>query len=136
MSRVRPAGVLLLALVALAGCGTPGADLLVAHRSGSIPGAKLDLRVIDDGQVICNGAKHDISSDDLIEARDVVRKLRRYAKRHLTLPPGHPSILRFSIRTQKGTVQFSDTSAGQPKVFFRAAQLIRTIAKGSCGLKR
>jgi len=126
----------LVLLAAVAGCGTPGADLFVASRSGSIPGANLRMRVIDDGQVVCNGKGHDISSDDLIEAREVVRLLGDPAKQDLVLPPGHPTILRFRIRTEDGIVAFSDTSKGQPAVFYRAAQLIRTIAKNDCGLAR
>ena len=120
----------------LAGCGTPGADLMVVSRSGSIPGAKLQLRVIDDGQVICNGAKHDLPSDDLITAREVERDLGEPARAGTTLAPGHPTILRFRITTEDGTVEFSDTSKTQPQVFYRAAQLVRVIAKGACGLKR
>ena len=126
----------LLAVAALAGCGTPGADLMVISRSGSIPGAGLEMRVIDDGQVVCNGKTHDISSDDLINAREIVRELTKPAKAATALPPGHPTILRFRITTQDGTVIFSDTSKNQPAVFYKAAQLIRVIAKGSCGLPR
>ncbi len=134
MSRL-PLG-LLPAVVALAGCGTAGADLLVAGRSGSIPGAALTMRLIDDGQVVCNGATHRLSSAELIEARKVVRDLAEPARRGVSLPPGHPSILRFRIRTVDGLVGFSDTSAGQPQVFYRVAQLIRGIARGDCGLPR
>jgi hypothetical protein len=122
--------------LALAGCGTPGADLMVVSRSGSIPGADLEMRVIDDGQVICNGKSHDLTSDELIDAREVVRELGKPASEGVNLPPGHPTILRFRITTEDGIVDFSDTSKGQPQVFYRAAQLIRTIAKGACGLER
>ncbi|MDX6664705.1 MAG: hypothetical protein QOG68_911 [Solirubrobacteraceae bacterium] len=128
--------VSLLACAVLAGCGTPGADLLVAQRSGSIAGAALRLRVIDDGQAVCNGRSHELGSKDLIEAREVVRELGDPAKRDLSLPPGTPTVLRFRIRTEAGTVAFSDTSPGQPQIFYRAAELIRTIAKGACGLPR
>ena len=121
---------------ALAGCGTPGADLMVVSRSGSIPGADLEMQVIDDGQVVCNGTTHDMTSDQLIEAREVVRDLREPASEGVNLPPGNPTILRFRITTGDGIVDFSDTSKGQPQVFYRAAQLIRTIAKGACGLPR
>jgi hypothetical protein len=132
----RPALAVLAAAAALQGCGTAGADLLVAQRSGSIPGARLALRVIDDGQVACNGTTHPLPSADLIAAREVVRALAAHARRHVSLPAGHPTILRFRIRTADGAVAFSDTSARQPEAFYRAAQLIRTIAKGACGLKR
>ena len=128
--------LLLLALGGLAGCGTPGADLMVVDRSGSVPGARLHMRVIDDGQVECNGRQHDLPSGQLIDAREVVRELADDATRGTRLPPGKPTILRFRIRTEDGVVAFSDSSAGQPRVFYRAAQLVRTIAKGACGLQR
>ena len=122
--------------VVLAGCGAPGADLFVAERSGSIPGAALRMRVIDDGQVICNGRTHTLDSKDLIRARQVVRDISKQATAGTILPPGHPTILRFRIRDQDGTVEFSDTSPNQPKGFYEAAQLIRTIATGVCRLPR
>jgi hypothetical protein len=133
---VRAALPVVLIAAALAGCGTPGADLMVVSRSGSIPGADLEMRVVDDGQVICNGSTHDLTSDDLIDAREVVRDLAKPASEGANLAPGDPTILRFRITTEDGTVEFSDTSKGQPQSFYRAAQLIRTIAKGACGLPR
>jgi hypothetical protein len=125
-----------LALLLLSGCGTAGADLMVVDRSGSIPGANLQMRVIDDGQVECNGERHDLGSEELIDAREVVRELGEYADKDLSLPPGDRTILRFRIRTERGVVGFSDTSPDQPLVFYEAAQLVRTIAKGACGLTR
>ena len=109
---------------------------MVVSRSGTIPGADLQMRVIDDGQVVCNGKTHDISSDNLIKAREVERDLAEDAKKRTNLPPGHPTILRFRITTEDGSVAFSDTSKKQPQVFYRAAQLVRVIAKGDCGLQR
>lgn len=129
----------LLALVAaplLAGCGTAAGDLMVVERSGSIEGADLSLRVIDDGQVECNGERRDLGSEQLIEAREVVRELAEPAAAGISLPPGDPTILRFRIRTADGVVGFSDTSADQPEVFYRAAQLVRDIAQDACGLRR
>jgi hypothetical protein len=125
-----------LAAFALAGCGTAAGDLMVVERSGEIRHAALSMRVIDDGQVECNGERHDLSSDHLIEAREVVRELAEPAAAGVSLPPGDPSILRFRIRTENGVVGFSDTSPGQPPVFQRAAQLVREIARGDCKLRR
>lgn len=127
---------LLLYALAAGGCGTAGADLMVVERSGSVPGAALRLRVIDDGQVECNGERHDLGSDELIDAREVTRELGDPARRGTRLPPGRPTTYRFRIRTEEGVVAFSDTSPRQPAVFYRAAQLVRTIAKGACGLER
>ena len=132
----RPLLLALLAAPLLAGCGTPAGDLMVVERSGSIRGADLSLRVIDDGQVECNGERHDLSSEQLIDAREVTRELAEPAEAGISLAPGDPSILRFRIRTQEGVVGFSDTSPGQPTVFYEAAQLVRTIARDACGLER
>ncbi len=136
---MRPAAlaiVALLAAVAPAGCGTAGADLLVATRAGSIPGAALTLRVIDDGQAVCNGKSHTLSSELLIDSRELIRDLEEPAKAQTSLPSQRNSILRYRIRTEDGVVGFSDTSRGQPAVFFRAALLVRRIAQEACGLPR
>src|SRR5205823_6210209 len=119
---MRPSAAIALVALAVAGCGAPGADLFVASRSGSIPGAALRMRVVDDGQVVCNGRQHELSSHDLIQARAMVDAIGKQAKRDISLPPGHPTILRYRIETQDGTVAFSDTSPGQPKPFYQAAQ--------------
>jgi hypothetical protein len=127
---------LAVAAVLLAGCGTPGADLFVVTRSGSVPGAGLRMRTVDDGQVVCNGTSHDLPSKLLISSRVLVRDLSDPAKAGTDLPARRGSILRYRIRTEDGTVAFSDNSRGQPAVFFRAALLVRQIAKGPCGLPR
>lgn len=120
----------------LAGCGTPPADLFVADRTGTIPGAKLHLRVDDGGTAYCDGEPHEMPSKLLILSRVLVNDLSKPAKRGRELPPGPSSILRYRIRTEDGIVAFSDTSRGQPPVFYRAADLIRQIAIRACRLPR
>ncbi len=120
----------------LAGCGTPAADLFVVQRTGSIPGAALRLRVSDDGQVMCNGRRHELSSKLLISARVLVQDLHDPAQAGTTLPARRDSILRYSIRDEDGMVAFSDSSPRQPAVFYRAALLVRQIAQRACGLPR
>ncbi len=46
--------LLAVAGFAVVGCGNPSGDDFLVHRTGSIPGAKLTLRVIDDGHVSCD----------------------------------------------------------------------------------
>lgn len=137
------AGAALAAAAMLAaGCGSRAADLFVVQRSGSIPGADLELVVSDDGRANCNGGPDKaITSDQLVAARDILRELQGEdtagpADRRLNLPPGPGSILRYRVRVEGGSVAFSDTSRGQPKEFFRLAVLVRDIAKGPCGLSR
>jgi hypothetical protein len=138
--------LLAVAAVAAAGCNGPRpADLFVVQRSGSITGAKLSLRVIDDGHVSCNrGAPKPISSAQLIDARELRRELDGdqskeqvgLAERHLDLKPGAISTLSYRVRSEQGTVAFSDTSPRQPQAFYRLAKLTRDLARGPCGLPR
>jgi drug/metabolite transporter (DMT)-like permease len=118
------------------GCGTPGHDLMVVKRSGDLPGAQLEMRIADDGFVVCNGERHEMASDLLIDAREVERDLEPIADKNLTLPARANSVLRYRIETEQGTVAFADTSGGQPEAFFRAALLVRRLAKEACGLPR
>lgn len=142
--RLAPAAVAALVVAALAGCGSPSADLFVVHRTGSTPGARLTMLVGDGGTVTCNdGPEHEITSDDLILARKIARELNGKddahpgpAVRTERLVPGPGSILRYEIRSEKGRVAFADTSAGQPAVFFQAAKFTRDIARRVCGLPR
>lgn len=128
--------VALAAAVALAGCGNRHApDLFVLERTGSIPGARLELRVTDDGLVRCNGGPRRRMPDArLLDAREIARALNEIAPR--TLPPGPRSILRYRLRLEDGTVAFSDSSRGQKKEMFLAQELARRVARGTCGLAR
>jgi hypothetical protein len=143
----RPAVLALLVAGAATttGCGGPGpADLFLVQRSGSIPGARLTLRVTDDGGAYCNRAKRaEITSAQLIEARALRTELDGkkdedvgLAEKHLALPPGRVSTLSYRVRSERGTVRFSDTSPRQPQAFYRLAKLTRDIARGPCGLAR
>jgi hypothetical protein len=143
----RAAAVLavLAAAAAAGGCGGPGpADLFLVQRSGSIAGARLTLRITDDGGAFCNGGKRrEITSAQLIEARALRTDLdgkkeedTGLAEQHLNLPPGRVTTLSYRVRSEGGTVAFSDTSARQPQAFYRLAKLTRDIARGACGLAR
>jgi hypothetical protein len=131
------------AAVAAVGCGAPSADLFVVTRSGSIPGARLTMLIGDGGTVRCNGGtEHGLTSKQLIDARKVAfllngdEKAPGPATENLRLPAGPVTILRYVVRSEKGTVAFSDTSPRQPPAFYRVAKLTRDLAKGVCGLPR
>ena len=137
----------LLALVCLAACGGgPPGDVFVVKRDGSVPGAKLRLQISDDGGAYCNdGDRKDITSDQLIEAREIRRELNGdprepeetpgIARKNLSLPATGSSIYSFKVRSEEGTFNFYDNSRGQP-VIGRIIKLTRDIAKQSCGLAR
>lgn len=138
-------------VLALAACGTPSADLFVVKRTGSVQGARLDLRVQDGGEVTCNGKSAGMmSSDQLITARELIRELSGGKvdrqndatsdsgplDRDLVLPPGRRSILRYELRAEEGTIAYSDSSANQPGSFFKLTRLVRDLAKSVCKLPR
>ena len=135
------------AAFALAACdATPPADLYVVMRTGTIAGAKLNMRVTDDGGVYCNhiNKRHEITSKQLIQARAIAHLLngdedkdkQGLDQEHVHLRPGAITSLSYSVRSQEGTVSFSDTSPHQPQAFYQLAELTRQLAKGPCGLPR
>jgi hypothetical protein len=128
-----------------AGCsGARPADLFLVERTGSIPGARLTLRLADDGGAYCNGGRRrELTSAQLITAREIRGELdgRKdddvgLAEKHITLKPGRVTTLSYRVRSEGGTVAFSDTSAHQPQAFYRLAQLTREVAQQACGLAR
>jgi hypothetical protein len=132
-----------LAAAAAAGCGGEAGDLLAVERSGSIPGARLDVRVTVDGRAACNrGDLRQLPSDQVLAARRIERALAGEeedpgpAARDVRLRPGPRSIMRYRARVEAGTVAFADTSRGQPPAFFQVAKLTRDVARGTCGLRR
>ncbi len=125
-----------LAALVLAGCGAPSADLFVVDRSGSDRNANLRLLVSDDGTVTCNGSRHEIPNDRLLDARRLTRELAPQAQLHLVLPPRPGSVLAYKVRMEAGTVAFSDTSRPLPSTFARLEVFTKAISEDVCGLRR
>jgi hypothetical protein len=122
--------------LALAACGTPSPDLFVVHRSGSVPGAKLDL-LVSDTTVRCNlGAARPLSSAQTLEARDITKDLLELQRAKTALPPAPPAqIFRFAVRSEAGTLRYGDTTQ-RPSVLPRLSRFTRDVAVGLCGLQR
>jgi hypothetical protein len=130
---MKRAAVVALLAVLVAGCGAPSADLFVAKRTGSVPGAKLEL-LVSDGTARCNkGKPREISSQQVLEGRLIAKELETVTQRDI--PPEKPAIFGFEVRSQSGTVHFADRNAS-PTVLPRIARLVRDIAIGVCGLPR
>ena len=135
----RGAGTAALAGAALvaAGCGTPSADLFVVDRSGSLPDAKLTLRVGDGGTVRCDGGEEKpISSEDLLDARQLTEDLRPLLDQNVRLAPREGSLLRFRVTGEEGEVRFADNSRRLPKPFAQVIAFTRKIAMQVCGRDR
>ncbi len=130
----RFAAVLLAAGVA--GCGTPSSDLFIVDRDGRLPGAKLSLKVGDGGTVTCDGKEREITSQQLLEAREIHEKLLPLLDDGLRLDAEPGSQLSYRVTGEPGTLRFADTSPRQPPVLARVQAFTREVAKGRCGLPR
>ena len=136
--RVRAAVALAVvgATAALAGCGTPSPDLFVVQRDGTVPGAKLRM-LVSDTSVRCNdGEPLALTSAQTIQARDITDDLLLVQSGAVKVPPAPPAqIFSYEVRTEEGTLRFSDT-AQRPPILPRTAAFIRRVAKDTCKLTR
>jgi hypothetical protein len=125
-----------LAALALGACGTPSPDLFVMHRTGNVPGAKLDL-LVSDTTARCNtAAVKPMSSPQILEARDILKDLLAFQRAKVApaqAPP--PQIFRFVVRTEAGTLRYGDTTQ-RPSILPRLSRFTRDLAIGLCGLPR
>jgi hypothetical protein len=125
--------VLVLLAVGVAGCGGPPADLFVANRTGSVPGAKLEM-LVSDGSVRCNGGKeHEISSAQVLEGRAIATDLETV--KQSDIPKEKAGIFAFEVRSEWGTVRFVDRNTS-PAVLPHIVRLVRDLARSECGLVR
>ncbi len=135
------AAVLLAALtLATLGCGVQSPDLLALTRRGVLPDADVTLVVTDDGHVKCSAANHararPLADPLLLQARELQREVVADARRNRRFPLRPGSELSYRVRTQDGTVGWSDTSRPLPLRYFKLALLAREVAKGPCGRRR
>jgi len=132
----RVLAALLLATAALAGCGAPSADLFEVRRTGPDKPANVTMVVNDGGTVACNGTEHPLGAKRLLRARELTRELAKQAELGIELPPGPGANLSYRVRMEEGTVSFSDTSKGNPPVFFAIAGFTKDVAERVCGIVR
>jgi hypothetical protein len=127
----------LVATGALAGCGGVAApDLFVVERIGSSASARLTLLVNEEGGVTCNGrqAAQKLSDSQIIKAREIQEDLEKPSSEHVSLPPRAGSVMSYYVRDEKGSVRFSDNSAGQPSVFQKLQLFVLQSGQEVCHL--
>jgi hypothetical protein len=135
--RVAAALAALVGIGALAGCGAAAPDVFLLTRSGSLPGARLTLLVNDGGTVRCNGgAPRQLPARRLLDARRIAEDLAQEAHDDLTLPAPPGSLLRYRLRTEQGTVTFSDVDAVRRPELAPVIVFARAVAQDVCGLER
>jgi hypothetical protein len=133
--RLLPAALVLG--LALAGCGSPSADLFEVVRTGPDRNANVRLLVSDGGSVRCNGGKPvPLDAKRLLTARALARDLEGQAQLGLELPRERGTILSYRARLEEGTIAFSDRSRGIPPSFNRLAAFTTDVAERVCKLER
>jgi hypothetical protein len=125
-----------LAVLFLAGCGNPPADLFSVERSGADPNANVQLVVSDGGSVTCDGEEHELDAERLLTARRLVRDLEPQAELGIELPRGPGANLSYRVSMEAGSVAFSDTSPGVPRTFQRVAAFTSDVTERVCGIER
>jgi hypothetical protein len=135
VSRLHAAAAAALCTAA-AGCGAPPHDLFAVERTGEGPGARLELVVNDGGSVSCNGHSHPLDAERLLRARLLERELATQAELGLELPPGERTVLSYRVRSEAGTVSFSDSSPSLPRSFGEVQAFTKDVAEEVCGLSR
>ncbi len=119
-----------------AGCGTPSPDLFVVDRDGTVPGAKLSLLVSDQTARCNDGPAKNLTSAQILEARDIRDDLHEVQQAAVEMPKPPPAqIFTFAVTTELGTLRYSDTTQ-RPAVLPRLSRFTRRVAIDTCGLQR
>ena len=118
------------------GCGTPSPDLFVVERDGTVPGAKLEL-LVSDQTARCNGGPvKNLTSQQILEARDIRDDLHLVQEGDVKVPRAPAAqIFSFAVTTELGTLRYPDT-AQRPPVLPRLSRFVRRVAIDTCGLER
>lgn len=127
------------AIALLAGCASGCGesvelpDLFLIQRTGGAD--KLTLLVNEGGAVRCDGGPlRQLSDSQLVLARGLQEELLTPSSKHLTLPPRPGSVFSYAVRDEKGTVHFSDNSAGQPLAMRQLQAFVLEVAQKVCGV--
>ena len=118
------------------GCGTPSPDLFVVKRDGAVRGAKLEL-LVSDQTARCNGGPvKELTSAQILEARDIRRDLLDVQNGLVKVPKSPPAqIFTYAVTTEQGTLRYPDTQQ-RPTILPRLTRFVRRVAIDTCGLKR
>ncbi len=122
--------------LAAAACGTPSPDLFVVQRDGTVAGARLSLLVSDQTARCNDGPVENLTSAQIIEARDIKRELLLLQTGDDAVPKAPPAqIFEFAVQTEEGTLRYPDTQQ-RPELLPRLSRFVRRVAIDTCGLER
>lgn len=117
-----------LVLLALAGCGNPGGDLIALEERGV---HFTRVVVTDDGRGSCNGGElKRLASERLLEAREVERELQELADEGTNFP-GPQGGRHFRAQMRGATVTWTERSRQDP-VLPKATLLALKLRRELC----
>lgn len=120
--------ILLAPLLAAAGCGNPGGDLIALEERGA---RFTRLVVTDDGRGSCNGGElKRLASERLLEAREVERELQRLADERTNFPASGGG-RRFRAQMRGATVTWMERSRQDP-ILAKATLLTLKLRRELC----
>jgi ABC-type amino acid transport substrate-binding protein len=135
MRRMRRLAItpLLLATLALGGCGfsVASADLFVLHRRG--PGPELTALLSDGGTIRCGTAAPRALPDPLLlAARDLATDLDKDVKGDLHVAARPGSVYTYTFMLSDGSLSFADTAAAAGHPELGRAELLATQVAALC----
>jgi len=131
---VRRFAPVLLAALAIAGCGGEAGDLMAIEiAKGPARGRGLDIVVKSDGRGTCNGGdEKSIPSDLVIDARELERDLGDLAEQGAFFEPTGAGRREYVVRIKAGTVRWSEGDRGLPRELPRTQLLALKLDRLLC----
>jgi hypothetical protein len=125
--------LLMLAGLAVAGCGGSPGDILGLGISGGPQRETVHMHVEENGRASCNkNALHQLSSAQLLDARNIVRDAKQFTKSGVSFKSPRPDQRTFELRTPDGTVDWTEAAVGVPPVLSQAELLALELERQLC----
>jgi hypothetical protein len=120
------------AAVLLAGCGGSAGDLLTISTTGG-DAPSHNFLVTGDGRGSCDRGKvTELPSSTVLDAREVEREVKKYAKARRTFVTGPAGARHYTLSTKDGFVSFVEGARGAPTVIAKTEALTLELRNALC----
>jgi hypothetical protein len=126
------AAAVVLAAAALAACGGDAGELMTISTHGGA-GDNHRFVVTGDGRASCDGGDlRALPSEYVIDAREVERELKEYAKRRAAYTAAPAGARRYVASTDDGIVTWVEGARGAPPVVAKGIVLVQELKRDLC----
>jgi hypothetical protein len=127
------AAAALVCAAAVAGCGGAPGDILGLGISGGPQAGAVRMHVEENGRASCNAKPlHQLSSSQILDARNIVRDATDLAKRGATYGVQSSGQRNFQLRMPDGSVSWTEAAPGKPLVLAQAEELALQMQSTLC----